>query len=87
MKALGRAAQKGDHKPAKDLLMHTGVIRPVGEHVGQSVVVMVGMPGHPAMEAPSQEEVDAVIAEQEARRAGRTIDAVASIPRSDTPPE
>ncbi len=86
VKALGRAAQKGDHKPAKDLLMHTGVIRPVGEHVGQQVTVVVGMPGHPAMEAPSQEEVDAVIAEEEARRAGRTID-VASIPRHDTPPD
>ena len=85
IKALDRAAQKGDHKPAKDLLMHAGVIDPRGETSRQQFVVVVGMPGHPAMEPPSQEAIDAVKAEQEALRARQTgaIDVVARKP--DTP--
>ena len=81
IKALDRAAQKGDHKPAKDLLMHAGVIDPLGETSRPQFVVVVGMPGHPAMIPPSQEVIDAekarVLAlrapsQQAANRAGRT---------------
>ena len=85
VRALDRAAQKGDHKPAKDLLMHAGVIDPPGDPSRQQFVVVVGMPGHPAMEPPSQEVIDAVIAKQKvlkARQAG-AIDVVARKP--DTP--
>ncbi len=96
IKALDRAAQKGDHKPAKDLLMHAGVIDPPGEPSRPQFVVVVGMPGHPAMEPPSQEVIDAEKArilalrapsQQVANRAGRTIDVVASVPKPDTPPD
>lgn len=31
VKAVDNAADKGDHKPAKELLMHTGTIEPLGE--------------------------------------------------------
>ena len=30
-RAVDVAAEKGDHKPAKDLLIHTDVIKPIGE--------------------------------------------------------
>ena len=59
IKALDRAAQKGDHKPAKDLLLHAGVIAPRGETSKQQWVVVVGMPGHPALPVPTQEAIDA----------------------------
>ena len=96
VRALDRAAQKGDHKPAKDLLMHAGVIDPPGETSRPQFVVVVGMPGHPAMEPPSQEVIDAeearVLAlrapsQQAASHTGRTIDVVASVPKPDTPPD
>ncbi len=74
--------------------MHAGVIDPRGETSRPQFVVVVGMPGHPAMEPPSQEVIDAeearVLAlrapsQQAANRAGRTIDVVASVPKPDTP--
>lgn len=41
--SLERAAQKGDHRPAKDLLLHSGVIEPVShEGNGPSVIVNIG---------------------------------------------
>ncbi len=40
------------------------------------MTVVVGMPGHPAMSAPTQAEIDASVAQQTARRAGVTIDGV-----------
>ena len=42
-RAIDTAANKGDHKPAKDLLMHTGVIQPLGEAGAQGAVVLVGV--------------------------------------------
>jgi hypothetical protein len=36
------AAEKGDHRPAKDLLLHTGVIEPVARHEDSGVVVLIG---------------------------------------------
>ncbi len=47
VRALDRAAQKGDHKPAKYLLMHAGVIDYPGETSRPQFVVVVGMPGIP----------------------------------------
>ncbi len=49
VRSVGVAAEKGDHKPAKDLLMHTGTIEPLdddGRARGPLVLVMVdSMPG------------------------------------------
>ena len=42
-RAIDTAAEKGNHKPAKDLLMHTGVIEPLGEAGAQGAVVLVGV--------------------------------------------
>ena len=94
--ASGIAAKKGDHKPAKEILLHAGVIERISETSGPQMTVVVGMPGHPAMIPPSQEVIDAeqarVLAlrapsQQAANRAGRTIDVVASVPKPDTPPD
>ena len=99
VKASAIAAQRGDHKPAKDLLMHAGVIERISETSGPQMTVVVGMPGHPAMIPPSQEVIDAEAARQEAlrgqqatNRAARAIDVVAQphaarllAPEPDTP--
>ena len=37
------------------------------------VTVVVGMPGHAAMPAPTQAEIDAAVAQQAARQAGRRL--------------
>ncbi len=96
VRALDRAAQKGDHRPAKDLLLSAGAIERGGDSSGMQVTMIVGMPGHPAMIPPSQEVIDAEEArllalrapsQQAANRAGRTIDVVASVPKPDTPPD
>ncbi len=42
-RAIEKAADKGDHKPAKDLLMHTGVIEPLGEDGAHGALVLVGV--------------------------------------------
>jgi len=82
--ASGIAAKKGDHRPAREILLHAGVIERISETSGPQMTVVVGMPGHPAMIPPSQEEIDAEAARQEAlkarqsaNRAGRIIDGVA----------
>ena len=41
---------------------------------------VVGMPGHPAMIAPTQAEIDGTVAQQAARQAGVTIDVVPQPP-------
>ena len=41
VKAIGKAADRGDHKPSKDLLMHTGVIEPLGEHGAKGNMLML----------------------------------------------
>ncbi len=65
--------------------MHAGVIDPPGETSRPQFVVVVGMPGHPAMEPPSQAVIDAEEARILALRAPSqtVIDAVARKP--DTP--
>ena len=99
--ASGIAAKKGDHKPAKEILLHAGVIERISETSGPQMTVVVGMPGHPAMIPPSQEVIDAEAARLEAlrgqqatNRAVRAIDVVAQphaarllAPKPDTPAE
>ena len=79
VKAAAVAAKRGDHRPARDLLLHAGVITRLGDTVGPQMQVVIGMPGHPAIEPPSQEAIDAAIAREEA--AWDTIDMVRVPPR------
>jgi len=74
LRASGFAAKRGDHRPAKEILLYAGAIDRLGETPGPQVTVMVGMPGHPAMIPPSQAEMEAAQARDEARRVGVTID-------------
>lgn len=47
--AIQQAADKGDHRPAKDLLLHTGVIQPLQDsRMAIGVQVIVGSTEHPA---------------------------------------
>lgn len=67
-RAMDVAAAKGDHRPAKDLLLHTDVIRPLGDgRIGTSqLIVCVGMPHAPACTVPAQIFVErARLAEQQ----------------------
>jgi hypothetical protein len=62
--SLGVAAAKGDHKPSKELLLHTGVISPVNEGFGGGgVQVLVLMPGQTRVEPPVI-DVSAVVDEE-----------------------
>ena len=65
-RAIPTAADMGKHLPAKDLLLHTKVISPLNDPgpAGPRILICVGMPGAPAMEPPSQEELEAVLLEQ-----------------------
>jgi hypothetical protein len=50
LKASATAAQKGDHRPAKDWLLHTGAIDPVADSNGQGrtqVAIIIGTPDSP----------------------------------------
>jgi len=50
--AIDKAADKGDHKPAKDLLMHTGTIEPLdsdGHARGSMVLVAIKIDGRDVM--------------------------------------
>lgn len=53
--ASRRAAGKGDHRPARDWLLHAGVIQPIAEQAPVTVQVAVGvaLPGIPAPGAES----------------------------------
>ena len=42
-RAIDAASKKGNHKPAKDLLMHTGVIEPLGESGAHGALLLVGV--------------------------------------------
>jgi transposase-like protein len=47
--AMQQAADRGDHRPAKDLLLHTGVIQPLEKGgMNFAVQVVVGTSEHPA---------------------------------------
>jgi hypothetical protein len=43
--AATTAAEKGDHRAARDLLLHTEVIAPLTDRPGTSVQIVIGMPG------------------------------------------
>lgn len=45
-RAVQKAADKGDHRPAKDLLMHTGVIEPLRDEGAHGPLVLVGLNMH-----------------------------------------
>ncbi|MDP2319545.1 MAG: helix-turn-helix domain-containing protein [Acidobacteriota bacterium] len=47
-KAIDTAADKGDHRPARDILLHNGVIQPLNGPANIGIQVIVGTPGHPA---------------------------------------
>lgn len=49
--AIGQAADKGDHRPAKDLLLAVGAIQDHG-NTAPGIVVIVGTPDHPAGRDP-----------------------------------
>jgi hypothetical protein len=52
VRAIDHAADKGDHKPAKDLLMHTGTIEPLddeGRARGPMVLIAIKVDGREAM--------------------------------------
>ncbi len=95
-RAVDVAAEKGDHKPAKDLLIHTDVIKPIGETTGLRLIVKIGgdPPGSPGYAVPSQAQIIAIQAERQKAIAGDTdglaraplvLEAVP--PKPDTPPD
>ncbi|MDP2320629.1 MAG: helix-turn-helix domain-containing protein [Acidobacteriota bacterium] len=47
-KAIDTAADKGDHRPARDILLHNGVIQPLNGPANIGIQVIVGTPGNPA---------------------------------------
>ena len=44
VRAIDEAADKGDHKPAKELLLHTRTIEPLDDAQGAGVTVIIGGP-------------------------------------------
>ena len=57
--AAGVAAEKGDHKPARDLLLHTHVIDPVAVDKGPQVRVQINLHGGPEPLSLTGEVVEA----------------------------
>jgi len=47
-KAIDMAADKGDHRPARDILLHNGVIQSLNGPANIGIQVIVGTPGNPA---------------------------------------
>ncbi len=57
--ALHAAARRGDHRPAKDLLLHSGVIEPLADTSGQrgtNIAIVIGEPGAPIRVSASKDE-------------------------------
>lgn len=51
IEASAVAKTRGDHRPARDLLLHARVIEPVvNQPVGSRVAIVIGMPGQPICE-------------------------------------
>ena len=46
-KASEKAAEKGDHRPAKDALLAIKAIEPVGENTGTNIAILIGTPEQP----------------------------------------
>lgn len=51
------AGERGDHRPAKELLLHARAIDPVddGASTGPKVQILIGMPGNPVGPDPREE--------------------------------
>ena len=71
LRAMPTAADKGDHRPAKDLLLHTKLIDPLVDHPAPppAVMICIGMPGRPAVVPPTQDQIDAARAARLLREA------------------
>lgn len=56
MKASEKAAEKGDHRPAKDALLHAKAIEPVndGSQGRTNIAIVIGTPEHPINISPPQ---------------------------------
>jgi transposase-like protein len=53
--AVTNAAEKGDHRPARDLLLHAGAIDPIqDDHTASDtrIAILIGTPEHPIRVAP-----------------------------------
>lgn len=51
--AVTQAAKKGDHRPARDLLLHAGAIEPIdGTSPATRVAIFIGTPEHPLNDLP-----------------------------------
>ncbi len=62
IRASEKAADKGDHRPAKDLLLHARAIEPVHDgSQGTNIAIIIGTPDAPIrVAAPQQVVVEAV---------------------------
>jgi len=57
--ALDSAAKRGDHRPAKDLLLHTGLIEPLADTSASArtqIAIVIGEPGKPVRVSDSTDE-------------------------------
>jgi hypothetical protein len=55
MKASEKAAEKGDHRPAKDALLHAKAIEPVNDNQGGTrIAIVIGTPDQPIRVSPPQ---------------------------------
>ena len=61
IEASAVAKTRGDHRPARDLLLHARAIDPVetGSDGGTRVAVIIGMPGRPIVMSPDLAPIDA----------------------------
>ena len=67
--APGSAGPQFVARPAKEILLYAGAIDRLGETPGPQVTVVVGMPGHPAMIPPTNEELEAAQVQNRTRQA------------------
>lgn len=69
IKASAKAAEKGDHRAAKDALIHAKLIEPVGDSVNGStrIAIIIGTPDQPLQVQPPQVIEATVVSEHEPR--------------------
>ncbi len=56
--ALPIAGKKGDHRPAKDLLLHTRAIQPVADQQHAGTVIMIGQLLMPGVSRAERDSID-----------------------------
>jgi len=54
-RAIETAADKGDHKPARDLLLHTGTIEPVQDRRDSGITIIIGGDAQVLLAEPRQD--------------------------------